>query len=216
MKRCSQCKQYKPENEFSPKQQDSPELKARCKSCVRKRAQQSRQRNLLERRQQDRERYRLRRLSGWKPTLTPEQKLRKKQRVKDHPERIQAKTSVREAVIRGKRIIADISVSPYIRGEILIKPLFCQTCGSRRPPEKIHGHHFLGYGPDERLKVFFVCSNCHQAISTLEKDAVQRGFPAIAGLAMFIRKMVGAEKSSSPVLQEDESRVYNAQSGIPD
>ena len=176
MKRCTLCRVKKDESEFGSKPNNPGQLHARCKDCIR---------------ENDRRRYQQRRLSGKLPKpLTSAQKDRNASRIKQfydtYPERLAAKTAVRDAVMNGERIIKDEYSSETITGDVLFKPPCCQICGKLTPPQSLQGHHHMGY--DHPTNVIFVCSQCHGGITALERDAERKGLPRVAAVAKQIRK----------------------------
>ena len=43
---------------------------------------------------------------------------------------------------------------------ILVKPDSCEKCGKQS--DTIHAHHYLGYAPEHRLDVQWLCVECHE------------------------------------------------------
>jgi hypothetical protein len=197
MKRCKLCKQVKPDTEFGCKPNNPGQLNARCKDCMN---------------EFYRKRYQKRRLSGWKPKPhTPAQKDRIANRIKkflhNNPERLTAKTAVRDATKNGERIIKDEYSSEHITGEVLLKPPYCCMCGKLTPSKSLHGHHYLGY--KHPTSVIFICSQCHGAITALEREATRNRLPPITAVGNYIRNQRESLNFLPPSSQNKSLQVYN-------
>lgn len=207
MKKCTACKKELPDSEFWKKSRKAEGLCPKCKDCTRKAQRIRYHLDPSKYRQRQRDIYHRRKLAGWKQELSPAQKQQQYRRHKayllQHPDRQQAKTSVREATKRGENIIRDSKTSMRITAPILIKPPFCQTCGKRTPLQSMHGHHHKGYS--NPFDVLFVCRDCHAAITVLERDAVLEGMPTVDGLAKFIKQQRCLPLESAPAPAEKTS-----------
>lgn len=214
MKTCSRCRESKSETEFWKKCKDLPSLSSRCKSCDRAASKASRLLHLIDRRRHRRDYVRRRRQSGLKPILTQAQKTANTQRLADyysnHWERYQTKLKVRDAVIRGERVIEDPTSILRITKPILLKYPFCPLCSRETARHQMHGHHYEGYAPEKQLTVLFICEVCHPGVSALEREAILQGLPPIAGLAMFIKAKRISLAKARLVAQEQQAPGYNA------
>lgn len=192
MRKCSRCKQYKPESEFYYENRATKKLDKRCKPCAKQAYNESRQRHLAVYRRRERERYHRRLQSGVKRVLTPAQKAAAAERVrsyfKKYPERAQAKTAVRDASRRFERWLKGTLRIHKNRGPLLIRPIYCPFCGSLLLTAKAHAHHYEGYSPKHRLTVIQCCVTCHRRIHVLERDATERRKAPLSGLRAFIRR----------------------------
>jgi hypothetical protein len=52
------------------------------------------------------------------------------------------------------------TVKSAIRSGVLVRPSVCEHCQEEKEP--IYGHHYLGYAPEHRLHVEWLCAPCHK------------------------------------------------------
>jgi hypothetical protein len=74
----------------------------------------------------------------------------------------------RDAINKSKRAWAERNrdkkqagwhVWKAVKDGILIRPNECQNCGKDCKP---HAHHYMGYAPEHRLDVLWLCTSCHE------------------------------------------------------
>lgn len=66
-----------------------------------------------------------------------------------------------------EQVVARNAVSNALKVGRLVRPLACASCGAPRP----QAHHHLGYAPEHRLDVLWLCAKCHAAAHGVPKKA---------------------------------------------
>lgn len=62
-----------------------------------------------------------------------------------------------------RRSAARRAVQRAVEAGRVSKPPACEGCGRDFPPEELHGHHYQGYDRTRRLRVRWLCVECHVA-----------------------------------------------------
>lgn len=68
-----------------------------------------------------------------------------------------SKPKIRNAAGR----IAQRKVEYLVSRGLIVKPEKCETCKTKTPKEKLHGHHHKGY--ENPLEIIWICHSCHAA-----------------------------------------------------
>jgi len=60
--------------------------------------------------------------------------------------------------MKNEKKSANSAVQHAVKNGLLKKPKTCECC---KEEKKLHGHHYLNYEKENRLKVFWLCHQCH-------------------------------------------------------
>ena len=132
MKRCTKCETKKPLTEFYQHGGNNGGHRNECRACCNKRSHESRQRNLEDVRQYDKDRSK-------EPKRAAALRKRTELWKKRNPEKYRAKQAVNNAVRDGR----------------LSRPNICSACNK---DGLIHGHH---HDYNKPLDVTWLCPPCH-------------------------------------------------------
>ena len=161
-KTCARCKKTKSVTKYWRSSRTRDGFDYYCRDCRKIAHNETRARHKVSRREKERDAARKRP----SPPVTPEQReqhnARMRQHYREHRDRYRARDAVKQAVLRGERLIRGALSIAECSKPIIIRPTVCRCCGRPHSKSPLHSHHYRGYQPPYTYDVISLCCRCHR------------------------------------------------------
>lgn len=178
MRTCCRCKRSLPESEYWRVKKGEDEQQVSCKDCMRVATKTWGEKNLRKKRERNRlsSRQRIRNTADRSPEQLERDRAYSRNYYHEHKNEYRAREAVRQALLRGEKLLAGTMMRFRGHERLLFRPVICEVCGRM---ETLAPHHYLGYDPKYWLDVKFVCAGCHSGIH-VEVNYIKTVEPGIA------------------------------------